>query len=261
MPQRLISRILNRLLPGRARAAAPPPPPAAAVSDGYRLYDPHAAEGLSGWMEDDVAARQQDAFEPLLAAVRAGSPRLDFDVAAKAVAATGEADPVIVEVGCGSGYYSETLSLLLGKRVQYRGLDYSPAMVTLARQRYPDVPFVAGDACALPFRSESCDILLSGTSLMHIAAYDEAIRESVRVSRRWCIMHTVPVMDRRATTMLTKQAYGGPVLEVIFNQGELEAALEAAGLQVRARFESIPYDLSAVLGEPTHTMTFVCEKR
>jgi len=62
---------------------------------------------------------------------------------------------------------------------------------------------------------------------MHVLEYRQAIAESVRVTRKWCIFHTVPVMLYRSTTLLQKRAYGEPVVEIIFNQAELEALLAA----------------------------------
>jgi ubiquinone/menaquinone biosynthesis C-methylase UbiE len=133
-------------------------------------------------------------------------------------------------------------------------------MTELAQRVYPGIQFVTGDACRLPFESDCCDILLSGTSLMHIADYELAIAESVRVSRRWCIFHTVPVMAGRSTTFLTKEAYGKEVVEVIFNQDELQDIFAANQLVTEAIFESIPYNVGAVVGEPTWTSTYLCRK-
>lgn len=252
---RQIARIWQRLTRNRMSG-----PVRNGVSTDYVTLDGPDARNLNGWRSDAVAERQHQAFASLVEAARAGHPRQDFVVAAQAIEATGLDDPLIVEVGCGSGYYSEVLPLLLGHPVRYVGIDYATSMTGLARHAYPAVPFVTGDACRLPLRSGSCDILLSGTSLMHIANYKEAVAESVRVSRQWCIFHTVPVMASRATTLLRKRAYGEPVIEVIFNQAELEALLAANGLVIPQVLESIPYDLSPVLGERTWTLTYLCRK-
>ncbi len=229
-------------------------------STGYRILDEGIRPPLNGWRDAAVAERQHQAFVPLLQEARSGRPREDFVVAARAVKATKIDNPLVIEVGCGSGYYSETLPLLLEEPISYLGVDYSESMTSLAHGLYPTALFVTGDACSLPFASDCCDILLSGTSLMHIADYRRAIAESVRVSRRWCIFHTVPVLTARPTTFLTKQAYGKDVIEVIFNREELEQIFSTQGLVTEAEFESIPYDVSAVLGEATSTLTWLSRK-
>lgn len=232
----------------------------AAHSADYSLIAEGEVPTAEGWKERSTAAQQHEAFQRLVDEARAGNPRLDFEIAAKAIEATGLADPLVIEVGCGSGYYSEVLSSLLHRRLRYVGLDFSPAMVNLAHETYQDFPFLAADACRLPLRGAACDILLNGTSLMHIADYRRAISESVRASRAWCIFHTVPVIAKRETTLLHKQAYGQRVVEIIFNQQELEAMLKQNGLAIEQVFESIPYDVSAVVGEPSWTLTYLCRK-
>ena len=248
---------IKRHLRGGANSSAPP---AVETSAGYRILDAGVQATLNGWRDAAVAERQHQAFVPLLQELRSGRPRLDFEVAARAVSVTKVTNPLVIEVGCGTGYYNEVWPLLLGSPVRYLGVDYSEGMTALAHRLYPGVQFVTGDACRLPFESDCCDILLSGTSLMHIADYALAIAESVRVSRRWCIFHTVPVMAGRSTTFLTKEAYGKEVVEVIFNRDELQEIFAAHRLVTEAVFESIPYDVSAVVGEHTWTSTYLCRK-
>src|SRR5581483_8264478 len=66
-----------------------------------------------GWLASRTVARQERAYRNLIAAMKRGDPRLDFTVAAEAVAATGLARPSLIEIGCGSGYYSEVFATLV----------------------------------------------------------------------------------------------------------------------------------------------------
>jgi len=230
------------------------------VSYGYEIIEGEIPpELLLGWRDPAVAERQYAAFAPLLREMYEGKPREDFVTVATAVKMTGLEMPLIIEVGCGSGWNSEVLAHLLKRPIRYVGLDYSPDMAAFGKRFYPHAQFVAGDATLLPLRDAVCDILLSGTVLMHLLGYREAIQESRRVARRWCIFHTVPVLQQRKTTILCKRAYGQPVVEVILNEGELLRLIEQARLRVRHFLDSIRYDLEAVLGEPTLTRTYVCE--
>jgi ubiquinone/menaquinone biosynthesis C-methylase UbiE len=217
-------------------------------------------ELLRGWQDPLVAERQDSAFAPLLRQMREGRPREDFVALAAAVRLTGAEDPLIVEVGCGSAWNSEVLACLWNRPFRYVGVDYAPAMLSLAKRHDPCRPLVAGDATALPFRDKACDILLSGTVLMHLLDYRKAIEESRRVARKWCIFHTVPVVKKRPTTTLKKFAYGGSVMEVVFNADEFRTLLERHGLILREVLQNIPHEyLSEVIREPVTARTYLCE--
>ena len=227
----------------------------------YRIIVEEIPTGLEhGWQDPAVAGPQQAAFDRLLQKMRDGQPRQDFLALAGAVKKTGLADPLIIEIGCGSGWNSEVIAHLLHRPIRYIGMDYSESMVLLGRQAYPRHPFLVGDATALPFADRACDILLSGTVLMHLTGYRQAIRESRRVAARWCIFHTVPILQHRATTILQKKAYDqSTVVEVIFNEAELLQMIEAEGMKVHLTLDSLAYNLQDVLGEPTSTKTYLCE--
>jgi predicted SAM-dependent methyltransferase len=132
-------------------------------------------------------------------------------------------------------------------------------MVLLGQHHYPDHSFVAGDATVLPFVQNACDILVSGTVLMHLLGYREAIAESRRVARHWCVFHTVPILFHRSTTVLQKRAYGIPSIEVVFNEREIAHLVREEGLEIANVLESVPYNLEPVVGEPTITRTYVCK--
>jgi SAM-dependent methyltransferase len=216
-------------------------------------------ESNHGWQAPDTARRQLDAFAPILHEMREGKLREDFAALVEAIHLTHMDDPLVVEVGCGSAWNREVLGRFSNATVRYVGLDYGVEMLKTAHATYPGVIALVGDATELPFRNGSIDILVSGTLLMHLMSYQKAVEESRRVSRRWCIFHTVPLLQTRETTVLRKDAYGQPTLEIIFNNAELHAIFTANGLRVRAAIDSLPYDLEPVLGEPTVTKTFVCE--
>ena len=230
------------------------------VSYGCEIIDDAIPpEILKGWQDPVVAERQHKAFLPLLREMYKGKAREDFVAVATAVKMTGLENPLIVEIGCGSGWNSEVLAYLLKRSFRYIGLDYSSAMTSLGNRCYPDVQFIVGDATVLPFQDSACDILLSGTVLLHLLGYRDAIRESRRVARKWCIFHTVPIVHERPTTMLRKLAYGNPVVEIVFNEEELFELIEDSGLLLGEVFESIPHDyLREVMGEPVSARTYLC---
>lgn len=237
------------------------------VSSGITILKEPAASALSsGWQDHDIAKRQHDAFRAVVADMHAGHVREDFAalVAAmkKIALESSSAIPAIsvVEIGAGSGWNSEVLQHLLQRPLQYTGLDYSEAMMRLGQSTYPDIPFVVGDATQLPLADDCCDVLLSGTVLMHVLDYEDAIRESRRVTRRWCIFHTIPVLQNRETTVLQKRAYGVPVVEIVFNEARLLQTFEARGLRCIQAIDSIPHGyLDDIVGESVTAKTYLCE--
>jgi SAM-dependent methyltransferase len=215
------------------------------------------AASSEGWLAAHTVTRQERAYRGLIAAMKRGEPRLDFNVAAEAVAATGIANPQVLEVGCGSGYYSDVFATLLTGGVRYTGVDYSEAMIARARAHYPSTAFEVADATRLPYADATFDIVFNGVSLMHIVDYPAAIGEAARVASRHCIFHTVPVFDDYRTTYLRKYAYGAPVIEVIFGKQELMTLCQDAGLRLEREWTSIPYDVSAVTGHRSSTRTYL----
>ena len=66
----------------------------------------------------------------------------------------------VADLGCGSGVFSD---LLREQGYDVVGLDISPKLIALAREKYPKVEFFEGDVEQLPFPDGSLDgILLSG---------------------------------------------------------------------------------------------------
>lgn len=219
-----------------------------------------AAASSGGWLAARTVARQERAYRGLLADMANGDPRLDFRVAAGAVAVTRIPVPRLLEVGCGSGYYSEVFAHLVPGGVRYTGIDYSEAMIARARSRYPAAAFEVADATRLPYPDNTFDIAFNGVSLMHIIDYPAAIREAARVAGRYCILHTVPVFDRHQTTYLRKFAYGAPVVEVVFDKNELMVLCHDAGLRLEREWPCIPYDVSEVTGHHSTTETYLFAK-
>jgi SAM-dependent methyltransferase len=218
-----------------------------------------AASG--GWLAARTVMRQERAYRGLIAAMQRGEPRLDFRVAVEAIAATGIASPRVLEVGCGSGYYSEVFATLLSGGVQYTGIDYSGAMIDRARAHYPSATFEVADATKLPYADRAFDIAFNGVSLMHIVDYQAAIREATRVTSCYCIFHTVPVFTDHQTTFLRKYAYGAPVVEVVFNKPELMSICEAVGLRLKREWSCIPYDVYEATGHHSTTETYLFAMR
>ena len=61
--------------------------------------------------------------------------------------------------------------------------DFSTGMVAVGKERRPDLPFVAGDATALPFADNSFDAVTISFGLRNVVEVDRALAEMLRVTK------------------------------------------------------------------------------
>jgi ubiquinone/menaquinone biosynthesis C-methylase UbiE len=93
-----------------------------------------------------------------------------------------EALPVgdALDVACGTGRHAAYLARL-GHHVV--GVDASPGMIDVARQKLPDVELHQGDWLDLPRPDDSVDLVVSGLALTHARDLGPVFAEMVRVLR------------------------------------------------------------------------------
>ena len=91
----------------------------------------------------------------------------------------------VLDVGCGTGEF-ERLVIERFPQLTLVGVDVTPAMVELARQKLagsPHVTFQVAQAESLPFRGESFDVVVSANTLHHVRTPGQFAQECVRVLR------------------------------------------------------------------------------
>jgi len=89
----------------------------------------------------------------------------------------------ILDLACGTGYGSEYLGEVAGQVV---GVDRAPDVVARSRDRYRNlrISFLAMDGCALGFRDESFDCVVSQDTIEHIIDDRRFVAEVARVLRQ-----------------------------------------------------------------------------
>jgi SAM-dependent methyltransferase len=86
----------------------------------------------------------------------------------------------VLDVASGPGYMAAAAARR-GARVI--GVDFSAAMVSLARARHAGIDFREGDAEALPFEDGRFDAVVMSFGVLHLARPEHAMAEAFRVLR------------------------------------------------------------------------------
>jgi len=86
----------------------------------------------------------------------------------------------VLDLCCGHGNVSAGL---INAGAEVTGLDFSPAMLDMARELVPEALFVEGDAMAPDFDDASFDAVTIGFGMPHIPEPARAVREARRVLR------------------------------------------------------------------------------
>jgi len=86
---------------------------------------------------------------------------------------------VVLDVACGTGDIALLAKAAGARRVV--GLDLTPRMLLLAREKGGGLPYLAGDMGALPIAGASVDLVTTGYGLRNVPDLDTAITELARV--------------------------------------------------------------------------------
>ncbi len=86
----------------------------------------------------------------------------------------------IADLGCGSGVFTDRLRQ---RGYQCTGVDLSPKLIRIAREKYPGIEFLEGDIERLPFPDGSFDAVLLAGVLHHLPERAKCAAEIRRILR------------------------------------------------------------------------------
>jgi len=129
----------------------------------------------------------------------------------------------LLDVGCGSGY-AAAMAASLGARVT--GIDITPELIAIARERVPDGDFRVGTMDALPYADETFDAAVGFNSFQFAEDAERAVRQAARTVRPGGLI--------AATTFAEPERNESTVLHL---------ALEP--LRGSAQARHLPYELSS----------------
>ena len=87
----------------------------------------------------------------------------------------------VLDVACGPGLVSEKI---YQRKALPVGIDFSPEMITLARQLYPHIKFEEGDAQQLPYKNAFFDSVVMNSGMLHLPLPLQAMKEAYRVLKK-----------------------------------------------------------------------------
>lgn len=87
---------------------------------------------------------------------------------------------VALDAACGTGRYAR---LLAGRGHRVIGVDGSPDMLALAREKVPQGEFLHGDLHRLPVADAEVDLIVCALALTHVPALEPVMAEFARVLR------------------------------------------------------------------------------
>src|SRR3954468_3312618 len=143
----------------------------------------------------------------------------------------------VLDIGCGSGL---ALVLAAQRGATPAGIDISPGLLGVARERLPDADLREGDMEALPFADEEFDAVLGVNPFQFAGDARRALREAARVLRPGgrvvASLFAAPersqgtVVHEAMSALIPAEQAGDPAPYALSAPGNLEAALAGSGL-------------------------------
>jgi SAM-dependent methyltransferase len=158
----------------------------------------------------------------------------------------------LLDVGCGSGRFC-ALAGARGARVS--GLDATPEMLAIARERNPRADLRLGDLQFLPWDDDSFDVVTGFNAFFYAADIVAAFREAARVGRHVALTafgrpersESTPVLEFLGP-LLPEHAVekDGPELETVLTEAGL-ATIETGYLEIPEEYPDLDTLLRAWL--------------
>jgi ubiquinone/menaquinone biosynthesis C-methylase UbiE len=209
------------------------------ISYGHKhIEESNITEALtSAWKSEEIPTKQRALVQKELEDMYKGNTPIVYRVLADSLRPYIFPGCSILEIGCASGYYYEILEYLLNMRISYTGVDYSEALISMAKDYYPKANFFAADGADLPFEDNQFFITISSCILLHTPNYRDHIKETVRVAQQFVVAHRTPICRQRPTQYFKKFGYGVEMIELRFNEKEFLSEFFANGLKLIRSFE------------------------
>src|SRR5207248_1547562 len=95
----------------------------------------------------------------------------------------------LLDLGCGTGHYSELLERSFPGRFTYVGWDYAPAMVETARKRWPGREFAVNDVFAPDLDLEPFEVICASSLVDVVADWRRALAILLAAPAPYVLLH------------------------------------------------------------------------
>lgn len=206
---------------------------------------------MNPWLAPGVAEKQRALADEQL---QQSPLPIQFRALAEAVRFT-NCPGEVWEVGCASGYNREALDRQGVAYRSYGGNDVSPAAVKIARERYPESTWFAGEVASGPVVATSSDIVIDGCALMHADDWKAHLADLCARSRRWVILHRVP-LTAGDTRQDDTAAYGQVFRGMRLGDEDLKKEMSSHGFVLTKRIAADGMSQTLVYAKPRIYATY-----
>lgn len=196
-------------------------------------------EMCNAWQDVALPARQRALVQKSLAAMYRGEDMGAYRVLAELLKPHVSDNSTLLELGCSSGYVFEILEYFLNKQLDFTGVDYSRAMIAMAKDYYPRANFFVADGANLFFADRQFQVVISSCVLLHVPNWREHVFETVRVADKFVVASRTPVRRENMTSYMKKYAYGVETVELAFYEDEFVREFLLNGLEL---VDAVQYD-------------------
>ena len=152
----------------------------------------------------------------------------------------------LLDVGCGTGHYSELLERTFPGRFAYRGCDYSAAMIEEARRLWPNRDFFDCDPLAEPTALEGYDVLLASALLDVLPEYERPLEVLLGASAPYVLLHRQRITQDGSRVDLVPGYDGQTTFRTLLDLDDLNRIAARLG-RVVARTFHVERDLYSFL--------------